>query len=281
MRIEGPDGRVLEDVWRARAEAYLGLTVGLPNLFMPRPQHDLGHNSIIFMIECQVGYVLDCLRALAERDLAWIDVRPEAMQAYNTELQAVLERPARVKTGKSWYKRADGRITNNWSGTTAAYWWRYLMRGPLGVPSAGAGEGARGRGREGGGQRFASGRSVSAPSAPRLSRSAPALRCRSRRVHSDRYIGLDGTTNTALAPHRRDGRIAVAHFAYGAVEREMFRSGVGPPPRGRPARGALSRGRAASDRALAGGRGGGAAHPVGEELPRGRRGSRGSSSPTG
>ena len=126
MRIEGPDGRVLEDVWRAGAEAYLGLTVaGFPNLFMLYgPNTNLGHNSIIFMIECQVGYVLDCLRALAERDLAWIDVRPEAMQAYNTELQAVLERSVWAKTGKSWYKRADGRITNNWSGTTAAYWWR-------------------------------------------------------------------------------------------------------------------------------------------------------------
>jgi hypothetical protein len=46
------------------------------------------------------------------------------MHAYNTELQAVLARSVWAKTGKSWYKRADGRITNNWSGTTAAYWWR-------------------------------------------------------------------------------------------------------------------------------------------------------------
>jgi len=27
-------------------------------------------------------------------------------------------------TDHSWYKRPDGRITNNWSGTTVAYWWR-------------------------------------------------------------------------------------------------------------------------------------------------------------
>jgi cation diffusion facilitator CzcD-associated flavoprotein CzcO len=126
MRIEGPDGRALDEVWHAGAEAYLGITVaGFPNLFMLYgPNTNLGHNSIIFMIECQVGYVLDCLRALAARDLMWIDVRPEAMHAYNAELQAVLERSVWAKTGKSWYKRADGRITNNWSGTTAAYWWR-------------------------------------------------------------------------------------------------------------------------------------------------------------
>jgi hypothetical protein len=98
---------------------------GFPNFFMLYgPNTNLGHNSIIFMIECQVGYVLGCVRALAARDLAWIDVRPEVMRAYNGRLQAALERTVWAKTGKSWYKRADGRITNNWSGSTVAYWWR-------------------------------------------------------------------------------------------------------------------------------------------------------------
>jgi cation diffusion facilitator CzcD-associated flavoprotein CzcO len=126
MRIEGPDGRVLEDVWRDGAEAYLGITVsGFPNFFMLYgPNTNLGHNSIIFMIECQVRYVLDCIRALPARELAWIDVRPEVMRAYNARLQSALERTVWAKTGKSWYKRADGRITNNWSGSTVEYWWR-------------------------------------------------------------------------------------------------------------------------------------------------------------
>ena len=26
-------------------------------------------------------------------------------------------------TGKSWYKTEEGRITNNWSGSTIRYWW--------------------------------------------------------------------------------------------------------------------------------------------------------------
>jgi cation diffusion facilitator CzcD-associated flavoprotein CzcO len=126
MRIVGADGRVLEDAWKAGAEAYLGMTVaGFPNFFMLYgPNTNLGHNSIIFMLECQVRYVVSCLAAMAERDLAWLDVRPEAMAAYNAELQAVLDRSVWAQTEKSWYKRADGRITNNWSGTTAGYWWR-------------------------------------------------------------------------------------------------------------------------------------------------------------
>jgi cation diffusion facilitator CzcD-associated flavoprotein CzcO len=126
MRIEGPDGRALEEVWKDGAEAYLGLSVaGFPNFFMLYgPNTNLGHNSIIFMLECQVHYVMECLRALTARDLAAIDLRSEVQRAYNAELTRMLDQSVWAKTGKSWYKRADGRITNNWSGTTIAYWWR-------------------------------------------------------------------------------------------------------------------------------------------------------------
>jgi cation diffusion facilitator CzcD-associated flavoprotein CzcO len=126
MRIEGLGGRVLEEEWRDGAEAYLGITVpGFPNFFMLYgPNTNLGHNSIIFMLECQARYVTECLRALRERDLAWLDVRAEATRAYNQRLQARLARTVWAATDRSWYKRADGRITNNWSGTTTAYWWK-------------------------------------------------------------------------------------------------------------------------------------------------------------
>jgi cation diffusion facilitator CzcD-associated flavoprotein CzcO len=126
MRIEGLGGRVLEDVWRNGAGAYLGLAVpGFPNFFLLYgPNTNLGHNSIVFMLECQVSYVVRCVQALAARDLRWIDVRPEAARAFDAEMQAVLDRSVWARTDHSWYKRADGRITNNWSGTTLAYWWR-------------------------------------------------------------------------------------------------------------------------------------------------------------
>ncbi len=126
MRLEGLGGRVLEETWQDGAEAYLGISVaGFPNFFMLYgPNTNLGHNSIIFMLECQVSYITACLRALAARDLAYIDVRAEVMRRFNDELQAVLARRVWATVAKSWYKRADGRITNNWSGSTIAYWWR-------------------------------------------------------------------------------------------------------------------------------------------------------------
>ncbi len=126
MEIEGLDGRSLQQEWRDEARAYLGLSVaGFPNFFMMYgPNTNLGHNSILFMLECQANYIVDCIRQLVARDLAWIDLRQDVMEAYNETLQQELARSVWAATGKSWYKNEGGRITNNWSGSTIRYWWR-------------------------------------------------------------------------------------------------------------------------------------------------------------
>lgn len=126
MRIEGPGGRSLDDVWKEGAEAYLGLAVpDFPNFFMMYgPNTNLGHNSIVFMLECQIGYILDALRKMTRRGLAWIDVRPEVAAAFNARIQRELRRTVWARTERSWYKDRAGRITTNWSGSTLRYWWR-------------------------------------------------------------------------------------------------------------------------------------------------------------
>ena len=125
MRIEGLDGRVLEDEWVDGAEAYLGLSVsGFPNFYMMYgPNTNLGHNSIIFMLECQAGYILQMIRMLERRGLRYLDLDPEVQRAFNARLHDELSRTAWARIGKSWYKTAAGRITNNWAGTTTRYWW--------------------------------------------------------------------------------------------------------------------------------------------------------------
>jgi cation diffusion facilitator CzcD-associated flavoprotein CzcO len=134
MEIEGLDGRRLAEAWKKGAEAYLGVSVsGFPNFFMLYgPNTNLGHNSIIFMIECQVQYVIDCIRRMRAADLAFIDLHAEVQRAYNRRLQAELEKSVWAATPRSWYKTKDGRITNNWSGTTIRYWW-HTRRANLGV----------------------------------------------------------------------------------------------------------------------------------------------------
>jgi len=128
IQVEGLGGRKLEEEWREGAEAYLGVAVaGFPNLFLLYgPNTNLGHNSIIFMIECQVGYVVQCIRELFARDLPWLDVRREAQTRYNAELQRALAKTAWAAGCSSWYKTASGKVTNNWSGFTVDYWRRTL-----------------------------------------------------------------------------------------------------------------------------------------------------------
>jgi cation diffusion facilitator CzcD-associated flavoprotein CzcO len=130
IEIEGLGGRKLHEQWRDGAEAYLGVAVsGFPNLFlMYGPNTNLGHNSILFMIEAQVRYILECLAELSRSGRAFLDVRADAQEAFNEEVQAALAGTVWATSCGSWYKTASGKVTNNWKGYTLEYWWR--MRRP-------------------------------------------------------------------------------------------------------------------------------------------------------
>jgi len=89
-KVVGRDGEVLNDRWeREGAEAYLGIThSGFPNFFMMYgPNTNLGHNSIIIMIEAQTRYILSCLTALRGHRAAWLDVKTNVQKRYNEEIQ--------------------------------------------------------------------------------------------------------------------------------------------------------------------------------------------------
>jgi cation diffusion facilitator CzcD-associated flavoprotein CzcO len=121
MEVIGREGRSLHERWKDGAEAYLGISVpGFPNLFMLYgPNTNLGHNSIVFMIECQVAHIMACLPYLGRSGP--IEVRPEAMAAWRRQLDAAMSRMVWGAGCRSWYKTADGRVTNNWPGPTTLY----------------------------------------------------------------------------------------------------------------------------------------------------------------
>jgi cation diffusion facilitator CzcD-associated flavoprotein CzcO len=123
MEIIGAGGRSLSgDAWAGGAEAYLGISVpGFPNLFLLYgPNTNLGSGSIIYMLESQFHYVTDALRRLRDRDLAWIDVREEPHRAFVEEMDRRLGESVWVRCD-SWYRRSDGRVTNNWPGLMTEY----------------------------------------------------------------------------------------------------------------------------------------------------------------
>ncbi|MFN2450858.1 MAG: flavin-containing monooxygenase, partial [Candidatus Dormibacteria bacterium] len=63
-RVVGRGGLSLADRWQGSPTAYLGVTVpNFPNLFlMTGPNSGLAHSSMVYMIESQINYILDCLR---------------------------------------------------------------------------------------------------------------------------------------------------------------------------------------------------------------------------
>ncbi|HUO47233.1 MAG TPA: NAD(P)/FAD-dependent oxidoreductase [Acidimicrobiales bacterium] len=124
IEVSGRCGRPLAETWAEGAEAHLGITVpGFPNLFLLYgPNTNLGHNSILFMVERQIDYVLQCLAELATGALGTVEVRDEAMSRFRRDIERRAAATAWAGSCTSWYKTATGRITNNWVGPTVAYW---------------------------------------------------------------------------------------------------------------------------------------------------------------
>jgi len=123
--VTGLPGHTLAADWRAGAEAYYGVTVsGYPNMFqLLGPNSGLGHNSVIFMIECQVHYLLECLRELRTRSAAWLEVDAGAQARFNERVQQALAGTVWSSGCRSWYQQADGRNFTIWPFSTWRYWY--------------------------------------------------------------------------------------------------------------------------------------------------------------
>ncbi len=119
MQVTGRGGRRLTDAWSRGAEAYLGTTVsGFPNLFLLYgPNTNLGHTSIVLMLESQIRYVVQAVQHLRAAGGA-MDVRAEVQAAYNGWLQTRLRGTVFAGGCRSWYLTDDGRNTQNWPGST-------------------------------------------------------------------------------------------------------------------------------------------------------------------
>jgi cation diffusion facilitator CzcD-associated flavoprotein CzcO len=122
LDVVGRDGRHLRDAWRDGAQAYLGVTTaGFPNLFMLYGPNT-NNGSILFMIECQVAYALRHLERMRDEHLAWMDVRPEVMEAYNVALQADMDAVDVWNAAcNGYYRGPNGRIVTQWPHNMAEY----------------------------------------------------------------------------------------------------------------------------------------------------------------
>ncbi|MDX6681015.1 MAG: hypothetical protein QOG94_1054 [Solirubrobacteraceae bacterium] len=114
--VRGRGGVTLAQAAGASPQAYLGTAMaGFPNVFkIIGPNTGLGHSSMVFMIESQLEYVMDAIRTMDERGAETVEVRPEAVEAFNAELQEMLQGTVWSSGCASWYLDASGRNTTLW-----------------------------------------------------------------------------------------------------------------------------------------------------------------------
>lgn len=126
MKVFGRTGAELSDAWKNGAATHLGITVaGFPNFFLlVGPNTGLGHNSIIFMIEAQVRYVLQAIRQIARGPADALELREDVQTASYGDVQMRMKATVWQSGCKSWYQSADGRNDTLWPGFTFDYWWR-------------------------------------------------------------------------------------------------------------------------------------------------------------
>ncbi len=128
--IRGRDGLRPDEVWHGSPQAYRGASVpGFPNLFwIVGPNTGLGHNSMVFMIEAQINYLLDALETMERSGATHVEVRRDAYEAYNEHLQSRLKGTVWNTGGcSSWYLDANGRNATIWPDFTFRFWRQTLQ----------------------------------------------------------------------------------------------------------------------------------------------------------
>ena len=115
LDVTGRDGIHIDESWDDGASAFLGITTaGFPNLFMLYGPNT-NNGSILEMIEYQTAHVLLHVKRLAEENLAWVDVKPEAQAAYNERVQEAI---AGVSVWNhdvnGYYRSKSGRVVTQW-----------------------------------------------------------------------------------------------------------------------------------------------------------------------
>ena len=123
MEVTGLEGKILNQEWHKGAEAYLGITVkDFPNFFMLYgPNTNLGHSSIVYMLESQIQYILAAVDTLTKDKVKYLDVREQSQAQFNQRVQSQLKNTVWEKGCVSWYKNDAGKNTVNWPDFTFIY----------------------------------------------------------------------------------------------------------------------------------------------------------------
>lgn len=128
IQINGRNGRPLNEIWSKTTHAYKGVTVpDLPNFGMLYgPNTNLSHNSLILVIEAQTKYISVLIDKVLQarrrgQNLALCPSEEKTLDYFHDVQTALQKTSFSDPNCNSWWKRADGIITNNWAGTAVDY----------------------------------------------------------------------------------------------------------------------------------------------------------------
>lgn len=128
IQVHGVGDQSLKEIWSRGASALYGVCAeSLPNFGMLYgPNTNLGHNSILLMIESQTRYlttlVEQVFKARKQQQPLAIMPKTSRIREWNASLQKALSTSSFADPRcQSWYKTGDNLVTNNWSGTVVDY----------------------------------------------------------------------------------------------------------------------------------------------------------------
>ena len=117
-RIYGKDGRLMSTQWEEGMQAFASTAIhNFPNLLMMNgPNTGLGHNSVVYIVEAQIEYIVGALEYMAAND---IDVFEPAVAAEDEYMEFIKDRSAGTiwLTGgcTNWYvDYRSNRLTVTW-----------------------------------------------------------------------------------------------------------------------------------------------------------------------
>lgn len=110
--------------WEEGIASYYGVTVpDFPNMFMLLgPNAELGHTSVLLMMEAQVELVVKLLAERDRRGATMVSVRPQVVPAYMAEMDRRSDRSVWQQGGcHSWYLDAHGANRTLWPGSVGEF----------------------------------------------------------------------------------------------------------------------------------------------------------------
>lgn len=127
MGVVGANKQSMREWANDDPATHLGITAPeFPNLFfMLGPNTGLGHNSVVWMVECQCNYVVDLLKkASAVGAVVQITPKRSVVAAFGARVERELKNKVWSHCS-SWYRHPrSGKVFALWPNSTPWYWWK-------------------------------------------------------------------------------------------------------------------------------------------------------------